>query len=202
MNTKTIGRQALAALKMLAVCTLLFGIGYPLLIYGADHLFFDFRANGSMMPTAYGEMSLLAGQTYQDPGHLWGRMQQMETEVRKDGTILLRGVPANHSLGDADYLAQRDARIAQLKAANPDAKGEVPAELYTWSASGMDPDLSLDAALWQVPRIARATGLSEQEVRTVIENHARKALGGLMPAMVRVAEVNLDLDSILENGQS
>lgn len=82
-----------------------------------------------------------------------------------------------------------------MRAANPDAQGEVPEELVTWSASGMDPDISFEAAAWQVPRIAKARQVSEDQVLKILNKESRTSvLGG--QALVNAVKVNLDLDRL------
>lgn len=197
MNTyfKTFRTQTVTAIKVLSACTLIFGLLYGLTVYGVAHLFFFGQAEGSFVSTPQGEMSLLAGQSYSDPGHLWGRMQKQQAVQQEDGTWHLYGVPADHDVASPDYIDKKEARMEFLKATNPEAEGEIPPELYTWSASGMDPDLSLEAALWQIPRIARASGLSDEEVERIITSHIVPSWNPDGSKWVRVMEVNLELDA-------
>lgn len=185
------------AARFLAAVMIIFGIGYTGLLYGASRLFFPFRAEGSYVTAKNGEMSLLAGQSYQRPDLLWGRLQNFTITEDSHGNPLLYALPSTENPDQAAKKQQaQKIRIAQ---SNPDAAGPVPAELYTASASGMDPDLSLSAALYQIPRIAKASGLSQAQVRTIIDEHTRKSiLNAAGEPIVNVTAVNLALSTLLE----
>src|SRR5262249_19619711 len=88
------------------------------------------------------------------------------------------------------------ADVLRLRADNPDAAGPVPAELVTASASGLDPHVSPDAALWQVPRIARARGVDAERVRSLVESQIEgRTFGVLGEPRVNVLATNLALDA-------
>lgn len=185
------------ALKVFAFMTVLCGIVYTLVVTGVAQLAFPFQANGSMIDTGSGEYSELIGQSYSDPGHLWGRPVSYST-VDVNGETLAYAAPSNLSPASSEYADQTAERVDALKAANPDAVGEVPVDLVTESGSGLDPEISVYAARWQVPRIAKATGKTEAEVSQIIErctNH--KLLGIFGEETVNVMKVNLMLDGQL-----
>lgn len=144
-------RQAADSLKFLALCLVVCGGLYSFAVLGISRLCFPVQADGSMTETAAGQVSTLAGTADRSAGHLWGRLQKLQTAQKEDGTWYVVGVPASHDVQDPAYLAAREAEIRKVQAASPEAEEDVPEELVTWSASGCDPDLSLDAALWQVP---------------------------------------------------
>ncbi|WP_304415665.1 potassium-transporting ATPase subunit C, partial [Faecalibaculum rodentium] len=102
------------------------------------------------------------------------------------------GVPANSDTGSPEYQAQKAQRMQQIAAANPDAAGPVPEELVTYAGSGNDPDLSLDAALWQVPRIAAARDMDEAAVEEIIRENVNPTV--FSDKTVSVIRVNLALD--------
>lgn len=175
---------------------MVFGILYPALIYGISHLFFDHQASGSFKETEYGKMSTLAGQSYQDDGYLWGRKQSGEA-ILKDGKWLWMATPADHAIDDLQYMEQKQSLKEEIQMKNPDADGAVPEELYTYSASGMDPHISYSAAMYQVFRIAKERGISEDVVASIIESESSKDwLSDSSEPLVHVTNVNLKLDEL------
>ncbi len=99
--------------------------------------------------------------------------------------------PTSKKLIDATKAA-----VVALKKENPDARGPVPMDLVTSSASGIDPDISVEAAYYQVPRIAKARGLSSAAVYTLVDHHVQgRTLGFLGEPRVNVLELNLSLDA-------
>ena len=175
---------------------MVFGILYPALIYGISHLFFDHQASGSFKETEYGKMSTLAGQSYQDDGYLWGRKQSGEA-ILKDGKWLWMATPADHAIDDLQYMEQKQSLKEEIQMKNPDADGAVPEELYTYSASGMDPHISYSAAMYQVSRIAKERGISEDVVASIIESESSKDwLSDSSEPLVHVKNVNLKLDEL------
>lgn len=197
MNGTMVKKQAWSAIKIFLFCTLVFGLLYPAVIYGVDQLCFSSPANGTQVQSENGSLSLLAGQSFTDDDHLWGRMQKQEAVKQADGTYVLKGVPANNALDDPAYQQEIQARKEQLLKANPDARGPVPQELYTYSASGLDPQISLEAALWQAPRIAKAKNMNESDVQALIEQNAKPAFLNLFgEKLVNVNAVNLALDGL------
>ena len=185
-------RQAADSLKFLALCLVVCGGLYSFAVLGISRLCFPVQADGSMTETAAGQVSTLAGTADRSAGHLWGRLQKLQTAQKEDGTWYVVGVPASHDVQDPAYLAAREAEIRKVQAASPEAEEDVPEDLVTWSASGCDPDLSLDAALWQVPRLARETGLDETRVEEIIR--AAQNPGMLAAPTVNVLRVNMALD--------
>lgn len=183
------------ALAVFSVLALVCGVAYPLLVTGVAQAAFPYQANGSVVETEDGRYSELVGQSYSDPAHLWGRPVSLQM-VEVDGETLAYAGPSNAAPASEEYAQTVSDRIDRLEEANPDAEGPIPVDLVTESGSGLDPHISVAAALWQVPRIAEARGISQDEVRAVIERHStHKVLGVLGEEVVNVLEVNLDLDS-------
>lgn len=146
--------------------------------------------------TEYGKMSTLAGQSYQDDGYLWGRKQSGEA-ILKDGKWLWMATPADHAIDDLQYMEQKQSLKEEIQMKNPDADGAVPEELYTYSASGMDPHISYSAAMYQVSRIAKERGISEDVVASIIESESSKDwLSDSSEPLVHVTNVNLKLDEL------
>lgn len=180
------------ALVFVALMTLLTGVVYPAAITGLAQLLFPSQANGSLVQvdgTARG--SRLIGQPFSAPGYLWSR---------PSATAL---VPNNAAASSGSNLgpsnpALRESvveRIAALRTADSTLTGPVPVDLVTASGSGLDPHLSLAGAAAQVPRIARARGMTPAAVQAVIAaNTEQRFLGVFGEPRVNVLLVNLALD--------
>lgn len=195
---KVFGKTTLLFFIMMLLC----GLVYTLVMTGISQLFFKDKANGSIIEVngiKYG--SELLGQKFTDPAHLWGRIMFVDvaTYTDEEGNPLLYAGASNKSPASEEYAQQIAQRVAMIKEANPNADMEaIPVELVTGSGSGLDPHISPAAAEYQVPRIAEAKGMPEEEVRAVIDKYTNgKFLGILGEKTVNVLEVNLALDGIL-----
>jgi len=181
------------ALALFLLLTLITGVAYPLVVTGIAQAAFPHQAAGSILikdGKAVG--SSLIGQNFSDPKHFWSRPSatapQPYNGLASGGSNL---GPLNPALTDGIK-----SRIDALRAADPTNKAPVPVDLVTASASGLDPDISLAAAYYQAPRVARERGLSLEAVRTVIAAHTHgRWLGILGEPRVNVLELNLALDS-------
>lgn len=180
---------------MLLALTLLCGVVYPLVILGVGQAAAQGQANGSLVGTPAGTVgSSLIGQTFTESQWFQGRPSASEYAGSTSGGSNLG------PLDDRQSKAMDERRAALLKA-NPDAKGTVPADALTASASGLDPAVSAAYALWQVPRVASARHLSEVLVRQLVELHTRgRAAGFLGQPQVNILELNLALASFPPNG--
>lgn len=143
--------------------------------------------------------SELIGQNFDDEAHMWGRIQNVSIVEGEDGELMAYGAPSNLSPASEEYRQLIDARVKKIRAANPDADMDaVPVDLVTCSGSGLDPEISPDAAEYQVPRLAKATGKSEDEVRDIIAVCTKgRFLGVFGEPTVNVLKVNLMLDGAL-----
>jgi K+-transporting ATPase ATPase C chain len=178
---------------LLASLTLLLGAVYPLAVTGAARVLFPRAASGSLVTGRSGVAgSALVGQPFADPRYFWGRPSAtapVPYEGRASGGSNLG--PTNPALLDAVR-----ARIAALRDADP-ADAPVPVDLVTASGSGLDPDVSPAAALYQVARVARARGLPPERVRALVEARVEGRWLGLFGApRVNVLELNLALDAL------
>lgn len=177
------------------VTTVLFGAAYPVLVTLVAQLLWPEKANGSYV-SRDGKVvgSALIGQNFQRPEYLHPR----PSGAGKDGYDGLASGGRNKGPTDAG-LAQSVADA--VKAARADRPGDsrpVPPDLVTASGSGLDPHLSPDAAFWQAARIAKARGVTEQQVVTVIRRHVEpRTFGILGEPRVNVLLTNLDLDRTL-----
>jgi K+-transporting ATPase ATPase C chain len=193
-NDSTLRHLATASLYTI-VTVLLLGIAYPLAMTGLAQLIFPHQANGSLVVIAGKTVgSDIIGQLWTKPQYFQGRPSAAGKNgydpTATGGTNL---GPTSKKLIDAT----RDA-IAALKKANPDARLPVPMDLVTSSASGIDPDITPEAAYYQVPRIAKARKLSIDAVTALVAKYVRnRDLGFLGEPHVNVLELNLALDGKL-----
>jgi K+-transporting ATPase ATPase C chain len=181
------------AILMTIVTTVLLGLIYPLVVTGLAQALFHDKANGQLV-SRNGEIvgSRIIGQAFVGPGYLHSRLSAAGAgngydAANSGGTNL---GPTNQKLID-----RVKADVARLQAENPGQP--VPVDLVTTSASGLDPDVSPAGADFQIPRIARERGLSEDQVRQIIDQHtSHRQLGFLGEPRVNVLEVNLALDQV------
>jgi K+-transporting ATPase ATPase C chain len=181
-------KTALLLFLVLAVMT---GLIYPLAMTGIGQVVFPHQANGSLI-RQHGRIvgSSLIGQYFREPQYFWSRPSATSpTPYNGAGSGASNLGPNNPVL--AQHVA---ARIKAIKAADPAEKGPVPVDLVTSSASGLDPDISIAAALYQIPRIAQAGGIDIVTLRHLVkENTTEPLLGFLGEPVVNVVKLNLAL---------
>jgi potassium-transporting ATPase KdpC subunit len=188
---KSILRPAITLLILMTVIT---GIAYPLVVTGVAKVLFPRQAAGSLIVEDGKPVgSRLIGQPFSDPKYFWSRPSATSPQpyngLSSGGSNL---GPLNAALTDAVK-----ARIAALQAADPTNHAPVPADLVTASGSGLDPDISLAAAYYQVARIARVRHLAPDRVRALVAEHAKgRILGVIGEPRVNVLELNLVLDTM------
>ena len=182
------------ALTMLLLLTVITGVLYPLAATGLAQLIFPHQANGSLIVDKNDKPigSSLIGQSFTDPKYFWGRPSatspQANNGTSSGGSNL---GPTNPALTDA--VKQR---IAALRAADPDNHAQVPVDLVTASASGLDPEISPAAAQYQVQRVANARHLSSSQVQALVNEYTSgRQLGVLGEPRVNVLALNLALDA-------
>ncbi len=186
---KTLLRPALTLFVLLSLIT---GLAYPLAVTGVAQLLFPHQAEGSLV-SVNGQVvgSALIGQSFSDPKHFWGRPSAtapMPYNATASGGS--NQGPLNPALVDAVK-----ARVEALKAADPGNAAAVPVDLVTASGSGLDPHISVAAAQYQAPRVARVRGMTVEAVQALVERHTEGRLLGLLgEARVNVLELNVDLD--------
>lgn len=199
---KTVKQILPSALASFLIFTLLCGIFYTGVVTGLAQILFPHQANGSIITVdnqVYG--SALLGQQYNDAGHMWGRIINMDISTFQDekGKALLYAAPSNLSPASKEYEALVAERVAMLRETNPDMnETAVPVDLVTCSGSGLDPHISPAAAEYQVARIAKASNRTEEEVRTIIRQCTEgRFLGVFGEETVHVLKVNLMLDGVI-----
>lgn len=188
------------ALGVFALFTVVCGLGYTLVVTGIAQVAFPYQANGSLIKVDDKIVgSELIGQSFEDEDHMWGRIQNVTIVEGEDGGLMAYGAPSNLSPASEEYRQLVDERVEKIRAANPDADMDaVPVDLVTCSGSGLDPEISPDAAEYQVPRLAKATSKSEGEVRDIIAQCTKgRFLGVFGEPTVNVLKVNLMLDGVL-----
>ena len=184
--------QLRAALVSLVLFHVLTGIAYPLLVTGIAQAAFPHQANGSLVESGGKTVgSTLIGQPFSDPKYFWSRPSA--TSPQPYNAMASSGSnqgPRNPALADA----VKD-RVKALRDADPDSKPAVPADLVTASGSGLDPEISVAAAEFQVHRVAKARGLAEDKVRALVSaNTSGRTFGVLGEPRVNVVSLNLALD--------
>jgi K+-transporting ATPase ATPase C chain len=186
-------QQIRPTILLFIVLSIISGIIYPLFVTGIAQMFFHNKAIGSLIYKNEKPVgSSLIGQPFDDPKYFWGRLSATSpvsfNAAASSGSNL---GPSNPALLDAVK-----ARIKALKDVDPNNKNSIPVDLVTSSASGLDPHISLAAAFYQIPRVARMRGLPQDVVRKIVNQYARgRFLGVIGESVVNVLEVNLALDA-------
>jgi K+-transporting ATPase ATPase C chain len=186
-------KELVPAFLMLLVLSVLCGLAYPFAMTGASRVLFPGRSRGSPI-VEDGRLigSRLIGQPFDDPRFFWGRPSATAPAYNGGASSGSNLGPTNPALREAVV-----ARVAALRASDPENGAPIPVDLVTASSSGLDPHVSPAGALWQVPRVARARGLSEEKVRELVESKIEgRLLGVLGEPAVNVLELNLALEEL------
>lgn len=186
-------RQTLVSLVIL---TLLTGVIYPLFIYGIGKIFFSNQANGSLIEKN-GQIigSSLIGQQFSQAKYFWSRPSATS------GNSYNGLASGGSNLGplNPQLVSNVQARTTALESNNPDHK-PIPVDLVTASGSGLDPEISLAGAEFQIPRIAQARNVKPEQIQQLINQAAEYPLFGLIgEARVNVLKLNLALDQLSLN---
>ncbi len=186
------GKTMMNSLAMLAVMTLLTGVAYPAAITLIASVFWPIRSEGSFIVRDGREVgSALIGQVFSDPRYFWGRPSATTPPYNAAASAGSNLGPTNPAL--AMTIGER---AMLLREADPFAHGPVPTDLLTASGSGLDPDVSPEAAMFQVPRVVRARGLDEAAVRAFVAYRVDGRQWGIFgEPRVNVLLLNLDLDA-------
>jgi potassium-transporting ATPase KdpC subunit len=196
-------KQIRPAIVMMIVLTIVTGLVYPLAMTGIAQLVFPRQANGSLIEKDHKVIgSELIGQNFTRPEYFHGRPSATTEPDPKDATKSVSAPynAANSSGSNAGPTAkslvervQADAKA--LKEENPNTP--VPIDLVTTSASGLDPEISPAAALFQVPRVAKARGRDETEIRSLVQLHTEaRTFGVIGEPRVNVLQLNMALDAL------
>jgi potassium-transporting ATPase KdpC subunit len=185
-------RHLVTSLIALLLFTVITGVVYPLLVTGIAQVVFPDKANGSLVHDGGKTLgSDLIGQSFSDPKYFWGRLSPTSPYPYNAGASTGSNLgPTNPAL-----LDEVQGRIADLKKADSTNTAPIPVDLVTSSSSGLDPDISVAAALYQVPRVARFRGMSEDRLRGLVESSTlARTFGVLGEPRVNVLRLNLALD--------
>jgi K+-transporting ATPase ATPase C chain len=185
-------KNMLISIWMTLVTTLLLGVVYPLVVTGLAQVMFPRQANGELIQGS-GQLrgSTLIGQPFTAPGYFHSRPSAAGAAGYDAGNSSGSNLaPTNRTL-----LDRVSASVQAARAENPNAA--IPVDLVTASGSGLDPDISPAAAEFQIVRVARERGMSEQDVRAIVKKHTLgRQFGFLGEPRVNVLELNLDLDAV------
>ncbi len=187
---------------LVLIFTLLCGVIYTAVVTGLAQLVFPNQSSGSIIEVdgkKYG--CELLGQQYTDDEHMWGRIMNIDTTTFTDenGNRLMYSSPSNLSPTSAEFETLVKERVEMIKVANPDMKNDaIPVDLVTCSGSGLDPEISIAAAEYQVARLAQKNDMTEDEVQSIVDKCTNpRFLGIFGEKTVNVLKVNLMLDGIL-----
>jgi potassium-transporting ATPase KdpC subunit len=196
-------REIRPASVVLLALTLITGLAYPLAMTGVARVIFPHQAEGSLIERD-GKIvgSALIGQEFKSDKYFHGRPSATTAPDPNDSTKTVAAPYNAASSGGSNLGPSNKALIDRvhgdldtLKKENPSA--DVPADLVTTSASGLDPDISPEAAYFQVPRVAKARSLAEDRVRQLVANHIEERwLGVLGEPRINVLQLNLALDQL------
>jgi len=195
-------REIRPAIVVLVLLTAITGLAYPLAMTGIAQAIFPYQSQGSLIEKD-GKVvgSALIGQVFADDKYFHGRPSATNTPDPKDATKTI-DAPYNAANSGGSNLGPTSKTLIErvksdvdkLKAENPSA--QVPIDLVTTSGSGLDPDISPEAAMFQVPRVAKARNMPEDRVRQVVQEQTQSRwLGLLGEPRVNVLALNLALDS-------
>ena len=192
--------QVRPALVTLLFFSILVGLVYPLVVTGFAQVAFPLQANGSLIlkdGNAVG--SKLIGQSFDDPEYFWGRPSATGSFSYNafNAEDLTGSSGSNYGPLNQALLDSVQARVNALKAVDPANTAPVPVDLVTASGSGLDPHISVAAALYQVSRVAKDRGMSQDAVRTLVNQYTEERQFGLLgEPRVNVVRLNLALDGI------
>lgn len=188
------------AIKMTIVLTLLTGIAYPVAMVGLAHLLFQRQAEGSLIVKGRVVGSKLIGQNFTSVRYFHPR----PSAAGDKGYDAANSSGSNLGPTNKTLIETVRSRVSTLREHEPGINhGEIPIDLVTTSASGLDPEITPAAAETQIPRVARARGLSEKAVRSLVATHIRRRQFGVLGEPgVNVLELNLALDTLSANRNS
>jgi potassium-transporting ATPase KdpC subunit len=190
--------QLRPAIVLFILLTVITGVIYPLAVTGIAQVIFPSQANGSViLQNGQAVGSSLIGQQFDDPKYFWGRLSATGTFPYNayNAQNLTASSGSNYGPLNPALLKAVQARIHALQAADPGNTAPIPVDLVTASGSGLDPDISPAAALYQVARVARVRGLSVGAVTQLVNQHTQERQFFIFgEPRVNVLKLNLALD--------
>jgi potassium-transporting ATPase KdpC subunit len=193
--------QLRPAFLMLLIFTVITGVIYPLVVTGIAQVAFPHQANGSLIVTKNGKTygSELIGQQFDAPKYFWGRLSATGDFPYNafNAETLTGSSGSNYGPLNPALMKMVQGRIDALKAADPGNSLPIPVDLVTASGSGLDPHISVAAALYQVHRVAQARDLSDEALKNLVDQYTQgRQFGFLGEPRVNVLELNLALDGL------
>ena len=191
-------KQLRTAIVLLVAFSAITGVLYPLAVTGVAQLVFPEKANGSLILRDEKPMgSGLIGQPFRSPKYFWGRLSATGPFAFNAAASSGSNYgPLNPLLLDATRK-----RVEDVRSADPQNPQPVPVDLVTASSSGLDPHISIAAAMYQVPRVARERDITEEALRSLVDRHTeQRDFGFLGEPGVNVLNLNLALDAITWKG--
>jgi potassium-transporting ATPase KdpC subunit len=182
-----------STLVLFLVFTVITGVAYPLVVTGVARVAMPGQAGGSVLVRdGKAAGSTLLGQPFSDAAHFWGRPSATGPQPYNGAA----STGSNLSPTNPALVESINARVLALRAADPGNNAPVPADLVTASGSGLDPHISPAAAIYQIPRVARARSLDEARLRALVEAHTEGRTFGLLgEPRVNVLKLNLALEA-------
>ncbi|MGL4108544.1 potassium-transporting ATPase subunit KdpC [Clostridium sp. LP20] len=190
------------AIRLTIVLTIICGLAYPLVVTGIGQVLFTKQANGSLVEYN-GEVvgSKLIGQTFNDDKHFVGRLSNVGYNISEDGKEMdATSGSANTSPSSPDLKERVEADVKEFLERNPTlSKEDVSNELISQSGSGLDPHITPRGAEIQIPRIAKETGLAEEDLKELVEKKTDgRWLGLYGEERVNVLELNIAIEEAIK----
>lgn len=192
MNT-AFWRAFFTSIRMIVVTVVLVSVVYPLAVWAVGTVVFHSQAEGSMISRGGANVgSRLIGQSFTSDRYFHGRPSNAGS-----GYDAMASGPSNLGPTNRALVETVTAHVAEVERTDGARRGSIPVDLVTSSGSGLDPDVSPDAAYLQVARVAAARGIAESKVRALVASHVSgRQLGFLGAPRVNVLELNLALDGL------
>jgi potassium-transporting ATPase KdpC subunit len=182
------------SLRTSLLLMLIFGLGYNLCVTGIAQLIMPKQANGSLMYNDNGDIigSELIGQSFTDPKFFQGRVSSIDYKSEASGT-------PNYAPSNPDMIARVKQSVADWQTNNPDVPiSQLPIDLISNSGSGLDPDISPEAAKAQISRISKLTGIDTQQLESLVsDNTKQRELGFLGEPAVNVLKLKIALNNLI-----
>ena len=188
-------RILLQSIYSFIILSLLCGFVYPAVVTGISQVAMNNKANGSITNINNKDYCLNLGEDFKEEGHLWGRKQSVSI-IEINGKLVAYGQAKNSNISSKDYNESIAKYAEFMKKANLQ-ETSVPVDLITYSSSGLDPEISIEAAYYQTKRLATYYKVDESIIKQIIDNNSSKRFLNIFGEnIVNVKKVNLELEKI------